>query len=122
MSKINEAEAAALARVEYLEMALEALSFIWNAVPQCPQDAYEELRRALLAKKSLAYEILFMWGTVTLNEETRRRAKELAMRRFLREGRSIMYLLDERGWSPGSWLSDDEKQFRDEIATLMEGE
>lgn len=124
--KVDEATAAAFAGVEYAEMAFQAFEFARTALPRHVVSHDDPnlmaVRSMLVANVGEAYRRLFMWSTVHVDETVRRRAKELAMRRFLASNHEIMSHLHVRGEMPGGWLDDDEKQFRDEIAALMDAE
>lgn len=123
---VDEATAASFAAVEYAEMAFQAFEFARMSLPRHVVDYNDPnlmaVRSMMLAAVGEAYRRLFMWSTVTIDDDVRRRAKELAMRRFLGERHEIMSNLSTRGEMPGMWMDDDEKAFRDEIAALMEQE
>lgn len=117
------AMASSLAFAEYAEMAFNAFIFAYSTIPDYRrrgiENAYSAIAGALSAQTAEAYKRVFMWSTVSMDEEIRAKAKELAMRKFLTDHSHIMHFMSENGETPGSWLSDDEKGFRDQIATVM---
>lgn len=123
---VDKAVEAAFAGVEYAEMAFQAFEFARMSLPRHnnlqSDPAMMAVRDKLTANLGEQYRRLFMWSTITVDDEVRKRAKELAMRRFLAENIEVMPYLSVRGEMPGGWMSTDEQQFRDEVAALIERE
>lgn len=123
---IAEATAAAFAFVDYAEMARDAFIFAYGTIPEYYRKgmdgAYSAIAGALSAQVAEASRRVFMWGTLTIDDDVRARAKELAMRKFLHDNAYIMGYLDPRGGEIGSWLSDEERGFRDQIKALTDKE
>ena len=120
---IGEANAAALANVLYAEGARDAFVYAYSTIPDWlrrgTDGAYSAIAGALAGQVAEAYKRFFMWGILTIDEELREKARELAMRKFLHSQAHIMHHLEDNGEMPGSWLHEEEKAFRDQIAALM---
>ena len=124
MSKINEAAAAALAGVKLAEARCNALAFAFEGIrgrSEWSTDAdttkeFNALWNALHRERIAAYERLFMWAL--FNDETRHKAAELALARFLSNKSSVIGYLYPDGAIPGRWASSEEDAFRTELNDL----
>ena len=122
MKMMNMAATQALADVRTAEMRVQAFEFATHKMElgtRTPhlrtaiETIYLELQRRLNDRHGQFY----MWA-VLLDDETKHRARRMAYKRFLREGRAIMNYLEPDAGSPLRYSVADYEEFREELDTL----
>lgn len=83
-------------------------------VPKPINEALSVVELALYERETRAWRDYLRWS-LGVTEADRKKVRQAAYDRSLREGISIMDQLEEDGKYPGSWSSEVEKAFRKQI-------
>ena len=120
---MNMATTQALADVNTSKMRLQAFEFATQKMElgrRAPhmRTAIETIYLELQRRLNDAYDRVFMWGLL-VDDETKRVARRMAYKRFLREGMAIMQYLEPDAESPRLGYSmADYEEFRGELDVL----
>lgn len=122
---IDRAVVAALRDIHVVESALAALEYatrvanIHQSYGDTPVSREQSMRSYLWQKKSEAMARAMMFGSLTLNDDLRREAISKATEFVVRENSSIMGYLEMTGITPGTYLSDVNVEFHQQIRAAV---
>ena len=113
-----------LSKIDELENAISSLIYIKGLIndkrpsrePTKLEESFEAIMNHIFRKMSENYRDLFMFSTISKDEELINRAKKKAFERFFKENSEIMTHLGFDGAHP----SELERAFRKELESLKE--
>lgn len=106
----------ALAEIEHWQERLNMLYIVSTSLNEYDYDDavkkdYGSLHSVLYRKLGDAYRRFFM--VCLFDDKTHKEARRMAYKRFLDDGKAVMYLVDDQGRQPGRWRSRDEEELRE---------